>query len=94
MEFSFKKDEKILQISHSTPNNAKYSSPEIQNDVIEAIASVVRKSILAKLHSSDTGLFTLKCDETRDKSGVELLSVVLRFVDKDVVPQEKLLGLY
>jgi len=62
MEVSFKKDEKRLKISHRIPTKL-YICPEIQNDVIEAIASLIRKSILAKLHSSDTGLFILKCDE-------------------------------
>jgi len=71
MEFSFKKDEKLLKISRSIPNNEKYSCPEIQTDVIEARASLVGKSIFPKLHSSDTGLFTLSCDATRDTPGVE-----------------------
>jgi len=29
IEFSFKKDEKLLKISRSIPNNEKYTCPEI-----------------------------------------------------------------
>jgi len=47
MKFSFRKDEKFSKNSRSIPNNEKYTCPEIQDDVIGAIASLVRKSIVA-----------------------------------------------
>ena len=41
IKFSFKKDQKHVKISRSIPNNEKCTCPEIQNDAIEARASLV-----------------------------------------------------
>ena len=73
------------------PKNAKYTSPEIQNEVIQILASMVKETIVTDCLESDIGLFCLKCDETRDRCNVENMSVVLRFVKQGLV-QERLLS--
>ena len=84
-------DAKFAEISKSTPENAKYTSPHFQNDVIGMMLKVKN---VQEIKTTDTGLFIIKCDETRDSAGVELLSVVIRFVKKHGPPTETLLGLY
>lgn len=53
---------------------------------------MVQKKIVEKFHKSDIGLSCLKCDETRDASNVEVMSVCLRFVC-DGKPIEHLLSI-
>ena len=53
---------------------------------------MVQGKITEQLAKSDIGLFCLKCDETRDASNVENMSVCLRFV-VDGKPVEHLLSI-
>ncbi|KAJ8043543.1 Zinc finger MYM-type protein 1 [Holothuria leucospilota] len=94
VEYSFGMDKKFKEISDTLPQNAKYTSPSFQNEMISILASQVHENIVQKIKSTDTGLFTIKCDETRDKCGTELLTVVIRFVNSQCIPEEKLLGMF
>ena len=94
VEYTMNMDKKFAEISKSIPENAKYTSPQFQNDVIGMMAQLVREKCVQQIKTTDTGLFTIKCDETRDSTGIELLSVVVRFVRKQGSPTEILLGLY
>ena len=92
MQYTLKRDIKLNEIAKNVPKNAKYINPEFQNELIEILASLVRRNILEKIQTS-CGYVTLKCDETRDKTGVELLTIIIRFINEnDVI--EKLLGIY
>ena len=93
MEYSLKIDAKFKEISVNIPNNAKYTSPTFQNEMISILASMVYNNTIEEIKGSPTGLFTIKCDETRDRCGVELLTVVIRFVNSQCCPDEKLLGI-
>lgn len=94
MEYTMNIDAKFAKICKSIPENAKYTSPHFQNDVIGMMAQLLKEKSVQEIKETDTGLFTIKCDETRDAAGVELLSVVIRFVKKHGPPAETLLGLY
>jgi len=91
-QYTLLKDAKLRDISACIPKNAKYTSPEIQNEIISAMACAVQRKIVQACQQSDIGKFCLKCDETRDISNVENMSLVLRFV-KDGLPREHLLSL-
>jgi len=90
-EYTMQKDEKLKNIAMSVPRNAKYTSPEIQNEIISTLACMVQDKVVENLKKSDIGVFCLKCDETRDASNVEDMSVCLRFV-YDGKPTEHLLS--
>lgn len=55
------------------PSNAKYTSPDIQNEIISIIASLLREQISLKINSSD--YFTILVDGTKDKNGNEIISI-------------------
>jgi len=62
--------------------NAKYTSTDIHNEVIERLSTMIQKKIVDDYKKRDIQQFCLKCDETRDASNVEDMSVVPRFVLK------------
>ena len=70
-------------------NNIKYTSPEIQNDIIKIIASSVRREIVGEISSAR--FFSLLVDETKDPSKTEHISFCLRYVLNDE-PHEELLN--
>jgi hypothetical protein len=80
LSYTVEKDDKLKEIAKTIPDYAKYTSPEMQNMIIEDMAAIVKQKIVNMLKSSDCNMFTLKCDGTRDKNNVENLSVVVRFV--------------
>lgn len=59
------------------PKNAKYTSAQIQNEVLEILAEMIRKQIIEEVKSS--GEFSLIVDETKDVSKTEQISFVLRY---------------
>ena len=67
-------DKKLQSIS----GNAKYTSPEIQNEIIQLIAKSIRNEINAEI--ADGEYFSLLVDETKDLSKREQIFVVLRYV--------------
>ena len=61
-----------MQHLANNPGNASYLSPDIQNNLLEIMGSLVRYQI-----SQEAGLFTLLCDETKDISEREQIAIVL-----------------
>ena len=51
----------------------KYTSPEIQNEILEILANMIRDKISKELHSST--YYSVMVDESKDVSGKEQLSV-------------------
>ena len=62
----FAQDPHLQQIAKNLPTNAKYTSPEIQNEVIETLAEIVRETVGNECKESE--LFTLMMDGTTDSS--------------------------
>jgi hypothetical protein len=87
-EFTMLKDKKLRSIYDSIPANASYTSPSFQNEIIDLLANLVRESIVSELGDK---WYTLLCDGTRDATGVENLSIVLRYIDSQNVVCERLL---
>ncbi|XP_047308075.1 zinc finger MYM-type protein 1-like [Impatiens glandulifera] len=67
-------------ILEKAPKNAKYTSPDIQKDVLNVIVNQVRTKIRQEI--GDAKFFIL-VDEARDASNKEQMALVLRFVDID-----------
>ena len=70
--------------------NATYLSNRTQNDIIHAMAIVVKKQIVRDIINAS--FFSIMMDETRDISGKEQVSIIIRFVDSNDVIQERLLS--
>ena len=70
----------------------KYTSPEIQDDLIKVMATHVLRSISEKLHKSP--FVTIMVDEMTDITNQEQVTVVMRRIDEELVVYEELLGLY
>lgn len=68
-----------------------YTSPDIQNEILELIANNILRDILKVVR---TRWYTIMMDETTDISNTEQLAFVLRHIDGSLQPQEDLVGLY
>ena len=69
----------IKERIRNNPHNATYTSPEIQNPLLEVMGDIVRDRICEAIQ--DATYFSLLGDETKDVSKVEQLTIVLRYVD-------------
>ena len=71
----------------------KYTSHDMQNDMLKAMAHKVLRNINSKLHNAS--FFTIMADETTDTSNKEQVVIVLRYVDNnDFSVEEEFIGLY
>ena len=86
-EYTLKKDEKLRTIYKSIPKNASYTSARFQNELIEILKSVIVKTMVDDVKSADIPLFTIKVDGTRDKTNIENISVVIRYVKNGKVSE-------
>lgn len=77
-EFAKEKDEKLQQAIQLIPKNATYTSPEIQNQLIESAVHCTLKAIVDRINASE--YFTLFVDGTKDKVGVECISIAARYI--------------
>ncbi|CAN1146397.1 Zinc finger MYM-type protein 1 [Linum perenne] len=72
------------------PQNQRMTSPDIQKDIVHAIASEITKAIIKDLENV---FFCILVDEARDVSIKEQMAIVLRFVDQNGSVVEKFLGI-
>ena len=63
------------------PRNAVYTSPKIQNEILNIMANMVRQQICTSIQQ--TGYYSILADETKDMSKNEQLSIVVRYVEHD-----------
>lgn len=61
--------------------NATYLSPAIQNEVISICGNVITKKIIGELNKAK--LFSILADESCEVSGIEQLSLCVRFFKKE-----------
>lgn len=60
--------------------NATYTSPRIQNEIINLCGETIRDMIIADVKQASA--YSILADETADISGIEQLSIGVRFFDK------------
>ena len=70
--------------------NSKYTSSDIQQEVLSILANKVRRYIREEVGDS---WFCIMVDESRDESKKEQMAIVLRFVDAKGVIRERFLDL-
>ncbi|XP_042423135.1 zinc finger MYM-type protein 1-like [Zingiber officinale] len=66
--------------------NAKYTSPEIQREILKIIADIVRDKIRAEIGEAK---FCILVDEAIDESSKEQMAIILRYVDRDGFIRER-----
>ena len=86
--YTLTKDAKLRSIYETITKNASYTSPSFQNEIIGLLAKLVREQIVLELGDN---WYSLLCDSTRDATGIENVSIVLRFVTEDGYVRERLL---
>lgn len=78
LDYTIKKDPELAEAVKTIPRNATYTCHDMQNEIINTLSSVVTEAIVEEVGDS---FFTLKVDGTRDPTGCENISIVLRFVN-------------
>ena len=76
-------DEIVKEHVVEGPRNATYLGHVIQNELLEVMASEVKKKIETELHEAT--YYTLIVDYTKDVSKKEQLAVILRYVYQGVI---------
>uniref|UniRef100_A0A2N9IKX4 CCHC-type domain-containing protein n=1 Tax=Fagus sylvatica TaxID=28930 RepID=A0A2N9IKX4_FAGSY len=72
-------------ILENAPGNAKYTSPDIQKEILNILATRVRNKIREEIGDAK---FCILVDEVLDESNREQMAIVLRFVNCDGFVQE------
>ncbi|KAK7913721.1 hypothetical protein WMY93_013932 [Mugilogobius chulae] len=70
----------------SEPGNAKYTHHDIQNELIDIMATLIREQVSSEIRLGEH--YTLMVDETKDVSKKEQISVVLRYLHNDKIHEE------
>ena len=77
-------------VGQNAPENLKLTSPEIQKDIVNAIAI---ETVNAIIHDIGDALFSILVDESRDISMKEQMAVVLRYAEKRGHVVEQFIGI-
>lgn len=78
-----------LDSARFRPYHTTYMSPKSQNEFINVLASSIKSNITKKVN--DARQFAVMADTTPDLSHKDILSVVVRFVNDEGKPEERLL---
>ena len=85
VRFRAETDHVLSSHLQNSPSNARYTSKTIQNDLIEVIGKCICKDIIEEVKRSK--YYTVIADEVTYASNKEQLSIVLRYVQVDVVKE-------
>lgn len=89
-KFALERDEKLIKCHDIMPRNAVYTSPIIQNELISILVQCTRDKMVQKINTSE--YLTLFADGTKDRNGLEVISIALRYVI-DCMSYESLIGM-
>ena len=67
-------------VLENAPQNAKYTSPIIQKEILHILASNVRNAIREEIEDAK---FCILVDKAQDESKREQMAIILRFIDKE-----------
>ena len=73
-------------------SSKKHTAHENQNEMLQIMSHIVLKNILDDIRNSP--FLSVMVDETTDKSNVEQLTLVIRWVSNDLSVSEEFLGMY
>jgi len=81
LKYRAKGDEYLKSVLEGPGKRNKYTSPGIQNQIIEACNKLILNKIVDKINKSQC--FSILADETTDVSNIEQLSLCVRYVDNN-----------
>ncbi|KAL4600486.1 hypothetical protein ACB092_11G202000 [Castanea dentata] len=90
LQFLGDHNESINEVMQNTWKNCKLTHPDIQKDMVNAIAHETSKAIIEDLGN---GFFSILVNESRDISVKEQMALVLRYVNKQGIIIERFLGI-
>ncbi|KAM3741894.1 hypothetical protein ACB098_07G031700 [Castanea mollissima] len=90
LQFLGDHNESINEVMQNTWKNCKLTHPDIQKDMVNAIARETSKAIIEDLGN---GFFSILVDESRDIPVKEQMALVLRYVNKQENIIERFLGI-
>ncbi|GJY69726.1 zinc finger MYM-type protein 1-like protein, partial [Tanacetum coccineum] len=80
----------VARVLENAPKNAKYTSPDIQKELLQMFVMKVQEAIRDEI---GTTKFCLIVDESQDESKKEQMAIVVRFVDQNGYIKERFLDL-
>jgi hypothetical protein len=86
---SYNKEVKGVVLENA-PRNAKYTSSDVQKEILSIVARKVQKITREEIGTSK---FCIMVDEARDESKKEQMAIVIRFVNKEGLIKERFLDL-
>ena len=69
----------LATLAKKMRRNAKYLSSDVQNEIIEIVATLVREKHALRICKSE--LYTIMADGTTDKNHEEIQGIVIHFID-------------
>lgn len=90
LEYSMRKDPELTRITKTIPQNARYTSPQMQNEIMEMMSKLVTEEIVRQVGDS---WYSIKVNGTRDPIGQENISIVVHFVDENYAARVRLLAM-
>lgn len=84
------RDKRLAEILRSSPKNATFLSPEMQNKIIDCIGFSILQQISDAIRQA--GFFSVCADETADVSRSEQLTMSIRYVDTNLQAVESFVG--
>lgn len=91
LKFRIDSGDQVLQNHFASATVAKYTSKNIQNEIISVIANWIQKKLLRELQDGSR-VFSLIADESRDCSNKEQMPLIIRYVDESNKIQEMFLA--
>lgn len=83
-------DEALKNHLETSPGNAKYLSPQTQNEMIACCGAEIQDKIVQRIYKAK--YFLVLADESLDISGTEQLSICIRYVSDEFEIKEDFLG--
>ena len=77
-------------VLENASKNTKYTSPDVQKEILSILARKMQKSIREEIGNSK---FCIMVDEARDESTKEQMAIVLRFVNNEGLIKERFFDL-
>lgn len=81
LKYRAKGDEYLKSVLEGPGKQNKYTSPGIQNQIIEACNKLILNKIVDKIKESQC--FSILADETTDVSNIEQFSLCVRYIDNN-----------
>lgn len=92
MKYRAKGDDFLRTVLEGSGKRNKYTSPVIQNEIIQVCNTILLRKIVNKVNKSKC--FSVLADETTDISTKEQLSICVRYIDEQNMLHEDFLQFF